>query len=209
MAIGCASVLLSRETLREEFMRGVIPAITVVAILITTLLVFVLYLFSTQEELDLAREYAYVEKLGALHWQDFAIVFVLALSFGGIIAFVTNLLLYSAVIIVLQIADSIGAYMVQNRLFRAYQKSKAIPDPIYDYYLVKPQFVLRTARLVAYTVAFVLAVVASFRPKAIVTELAWVIIVITTITYEYVIYRWRLERHRKLPPPKDIGAEAG
>jgi hypothetical protein len=207
LAIACAFALLSREELYREFSRGPAAAIIVTAVFLTTMLAFVLYVFATNDELEMAREYRYVESIGSLKWVHLALIFVLALCFGGLIAFITKPVIYMGIVVVLQAADCIGAGLVYRSVLVAYEDlnvrgSKEVglklPDAIHDYYLLKPHYIQRTARLLGYFTALLLALIGKYQAEPILTQLAWVIVVATTIACEFVIHRWRKERQQRL-----------
>ena len=198
VAIGCASVLLSQDSLKREFIRGVVPAITVSAVLLTTLVTFVLFLIATDDELELAHHYNYIQKIGNPQWPDFLVIFVLALGFGALIAFVSNPLIYAATIVLFQGADTIGTSLLQNRVARARKEAASMPNAIYDYYLLRPHSSLRTLRLLGYFLAFTIALVARFKPSVVLIESCWTVILATTITCEFYLRHWRNELSRQL-----------
>jgi hypothetical protein len=210
LAIGCASILLSRDALIREFVRGIIPAVTIVAALATTLFLFVLYMNGARDELDLARTHKYIEHIRQPETEQVVIIILLAICFGGLIAFVTNLLVYMGLMICLQVTDLVGTYMVRCRFQDA---EKFVPDPardpLHDYYVVKPHLLLRSARLVACAVAMVFALMARTRPASIITVFGWATIIVAILSCEYVLHRWRQERKHRLAAKHGFCTSAG
>jgi hypothetical protein len=200
LAIGCASFLLSREVLLRELMAGPVHAITVVAALGTTLFMFVLYMHATREELELAKTHRYIELVGQPQAEAVILIACLALCFGGLIAFTTNLLVYGELMIVLQIADIFGAYIARRR-FQNLESKKHVNIPgraiLHEYYVTKPHLRMRVLRLAGCVVAVFLAVKARKNQLTIVTEFGWAIMIFSILGAEFVLHRWRqLRRYR-------------
>jgi hypothetical protein len=203
VAVGCASILLTRDVLLREFERGPLHSVTVIAALASTLFIFVLYINATREELELAKTHKYIELVGQLETEQVILIFAVALCFGGLIAFVTNLLVYTALMIGLQVFDLVGAYVVRRR-FQGAEKKKNVDIPgraiLHEYYVLKPHLILRSVRLIGCTIALVLAIVARRSNSAVLTALGWAAMMCAILSSEYVLHLWRKVRRQRLKP---------
>ena len=201
LAVGSACLLLSREVFLREFMAGPIHAITIVAVLGVTLLMFVLYMNATREELELAKSNRYIEFVGQPQAEVVILIACLALCFGGLIAFTTNLLVYGELMIVLQIADIVGAYIARRR-FQDIESKKHVNIPgraiLHEYYVTKPHLRMRLLRLVGCIIAVFLAVKARKNNLTIFTEMGWAIMIFSILWAEFVLHRWRQLRRYQL-----------
>lgn len=201
VAVGCASILLTRDVLLREFEQGPLHSVTVIAALASTLFIFVLYINATREELELAKTHKYIELIGQLEAEQVILIFAVALCFGGLIAFVTNLLVYSAIMIGLQVFDLVGAYVVRRR-FQDAEKKKHVDIPgrviLHEYYVLKPHLILRSVRLIGCTIALVLAIAARRNNSAVLTALGWAAMICAILSSEYVLHLWRKVRRQRL-----------
>ena len=203
VAIGCASILLTRDVLLREFMRGWVHTVTVIVALGSTLFLFVLYINATREELELAKTHRYIELVGQLEAEQVVLIFAVALCFGGLIAFVTNLLAYAALMMGLQLFDLVGAYAVRRRFQDANKKRNVDIQGrviLHEYYVVKPHLLLRLVRLIGCTIALLLGVEARINDSAVLAELGWATMILTILLSEYVLHLWRRVRRQRLKP---------
>ena len=208
VGLGSAFFLLSRDAIKSEIAQGPIAASIVVAVLAVTLWEFVLYLFETQHELEISLDYGLVELTGQRRWYELATVLVLASCLGGLISFVTQPLIYTAMLIVFEVAECIGTYFAQRavlKVYREYRNKSA--DAIFEYYLFRPHFVRLFFRLGGFFSAFALALDGVYSGRLLLIRLAWVVVVMTFIVSEVVIRRWRGQRDRDLQAQEGSSAE--
>jgi len=197
-AIGLASAtaywLLSKEEFHRVLTSGIGPAITLIAVLASTLLLFALYIAGTYDDLDKAAGYVTGIKLdGSRH---VIIIFALAICFGALIAFAANLIVYCGILFGLQIVDLIG-FLTIRRIFigNEAEAKERVPSSewraLKDYYFVRPHLPLRSLRLLGTAVALGLAVLLEMRRSAALGELAWAIVVASVWSAEYCHSNWR------------------
>jgi hypothetical protein len=201
VVIACASLFMSRSSLFASFHEGTIQAAMVIAPLAVTLIVFVLYMEATRAELRLAARLNFIEALRAPRTSEIIIIFSIALCFGCLIAFVTNLLVYSALLLGLQVVDLIGPFIVNRRFKEAEGSGRTPPKAraaLHEYYLVRHQISLRAVRAVGCVIGLLLAIFSVKTHRQIYAELAWAVILVSLLATEYVLLRWRLARNRKL-----------
>lgn len=198
VAIGAASVLLSRETLWQEITRGLVSAITTLAALGTTLFIFALYMDASRKELDLAKKYEYIKHIELSGSEHVIMIFVLGLLFGGLIAFVANLLVYAALMSGLQVADFVGTEIVIRRFKDAEKQtprmSASVKASLNEYYVNRPHLLLRFLRLVGCVVALLLAIGARIQHSGLFAEVGWATMIFSVLYSERVLYGWRKAR---------------
>jgi hypothetical protein len=215
VAIGSAFFLLSRDAIKSEFTRGPLAAAIVVVVLAVTFLEFVLYLFETQHELEISLDCGLVERTGQRHWLELATVLVVAACLGGLISFVTQPLVYTAILIVFEVAECIGTYFAQRAVLKVYREHRnRSADAIFEYYLFKPHFLRLTFRLGGFFFALTLALIGMYSKRLVLNQLAWLTVVMTFIASEVVIWRWRgqrdheLQKENKAPPAPSNNPES-
>jgi hypothetical protein len=207
VAIGSAFFLLSRDAIKNELARGPLAAAIVMAVLAVTLFEFVLYLFETQHELEMSLDYGLVERTGQRRWHELATVLVVATCLGGLISFATEPLIYTAMLIVFEVAECIGTYLVQRAVLKVYRENRIrSAEAIFEYYLFKPHFLRLAFRVGGFFLALTLALVGMYSRRLIFNQLAWLTVVVTFVISEAVIWRWRGQRDHDLQ--KEHSSEA-
>jgi hypothetical protein len=211
VTLGCASVLLSRDAILQQMKRGPLYAITVIAVLVATLFMFLIYMHASRDELDLAKSYKYVEHIRPPQAAEIIVIFAVALLFGGLIAFVTNLLIYASIMLCFRIADLVALHMVRRGVRHAKEMKQVSSAPLFvmaNYYLSKPHVILHVTRLLGCVVALLLAVEANKKHSSMLDESGWAAIISVSLLSEFVLYRWRQERKEKLVPKRRARASA-
>ncbi|HVC89272.1 MAG TPA: hypothetical protein VND66_01500 [Acidobacteriaceae bacterium] len=192
VAFSTAFAVLSKDGLPHP--RGIGPAITFIAVLASTLLLFARYIAGTHDDLSKAAGYVMGIKLeGSWH---VIIIFALAICFGALIAYAANLIVYCGILFGLQIVDLIGFLTVRRKFIENEAGAKErMPSSewraLKDYYCVRPHLLLRSLRLLGTAVALGIAVLLEWRRSAALGELAWAIVVASAWSAEYYHSYWR------------------
>lgn len=197
-AIGIATAtaywLLSKEAFLKVLTSGIGPAITLIAVLASTLLLFAFYIAGTYDDLDRAAGFVAGIKLeGPRH---IILIFALAICFGALIAFAVNLMAYCGILLGLQILDLIGFFTIRrifigNETEAKERMSSSEWHALKDYYFVRPHLLLRLLRLLGTAVALGLAALLETRRSAALDALAWAIVVASAWSAEYYHSNWR------------------
>jgi len=198
LAIGVASAtaywLMSKEVFLRALTSGVGAAITFIAVLASTLLLFTFYIAGTNDDLDKAAGYVTGIKLeGPWH---IILIFALAICFGALFAFAANLIVYCGILFGLLLVDFVGFLTIRRKFIEHEAKAeKRVPPTdllaLKTYYFVRPHLLLRSLRLLGTAVAFGIAVLVETRRSAALGELAWAIVVASVWSTEYCHSNWR------------------
>jgi hypothetical protein len=204
VAIGTASVLLSRDALLRALEQGPIPAVTIIAVLAATLLVFVLYMEGTREELNFGEEYRILATVRRPQPEHVVLIIWLAICFGGLIAFATNLLVYCGILICLEAGDLFGTVTVRRRVRDALKKgvphlTVSAKNAFDVYYNGKGHLWLRSFRLLGTGMALGLAIyLSAARRGGHLAQVGWAIVIVSMLSAEYVHHLWRTQLRRSL-----------
>jgi hypothetical protein len=203
-----AALLLTRTEIATLYQTEPIRAVLVTILLAETLAWFFSYIYAVRHELDLLDS--------AFEWDKsknyFGFILPtgvgLALLFGGLIAFSTNILVYSALVLMLSVFDLYGqSVVIRNiglHLFdkQFHGKGKDKEEQILcSYYLGKPLLLRLSVILSIFCAVLVLVITARFEnyPRRAFEYAAHIIIIFTILVGEVVLYRWRKDRDLKLP----------
>ncbi len=202
VSVTTAFFLISIDRIKNEIIAEPIQGALLVLLLIITTFWLIAYMHSTLRELEMLRDYAIAPTIGPSNWIPLLMILGIALCFGTLIAFVTNLLIYSFFAIVLIILNSTGFAMVQRAISAGVQdteRDQAVPIAIVEYYLYRPFLLHQTGMLVGFFVALVISLIAHYEQKTALRVLAALAIIITIILEEYILLRWRRWRDKRVP----------
>lgn len=198
LAIGVASAtaywLMSKEVFLKALTSGIGPAITLIAVLASTLMLFAFYIAGTNDDLEKAAGYVMGIKLeGPWH---LILIFALALCFGALFAFAANLIVYSGILFGLLLVDFIGFLTIRRKFIENEAEAKERVPPtnllaLKNYYFVRPHLLLRSLRLLGTAVAFGIAVFVKMRRSTALGEIDWAIVVASIWSAEYCHANWR------------------
>ncbi len=175
-----------------------------------TILWFISYLYTVISELELMHlffDHKATELNKTLFKESFSfknllIVSGLSLSFGILISYTSNLIIYCTTVVIFEIFDIVGGLSIKKSLLyyrndESYANNKK-QKIILDYYLSNPTL----SRVITIFVLFLISLCFSviyFYYKFIILEYVTYILLIITITVgEIVIWRWRSVRNKKL-----------
>lgn len=204
--------LLSKEEILELLQTDIIKGIFSIALLLITGMVFILYAKSVRHELDIMDYILDSEKIRVndLSGNAFLFVILLSISFGFLIAFSTNILYYSVIVIIYTIIDLFGLGVVIRNLTTQFKRNvfrhvtaKKEADILFDYYIGHPLHTRVAMLLVLRCIAFVLSIYTLFTGNMLGDIIAYIIIILTFIVSESVIYFWRKSRDVALRELRD------
>jgi hypothetical protein len=197
LSIAMSFFLLSRDRLEAQLLRGSVQAALGICTLTVSILWMLLFIRATLDEPEMLRDQKIFEKVdakklsGMVEGQAFAVMVILSLGFGGLIATVTYPITYCIIAVAIQITDCLGLAAVQRTIFRVYQGAADLNPTLYEYYLYKPHFVHRVAKLVGFMSALALAVAARFSGAAKFSIVSSILIITTILVGEFVLFVWR------------------
>lgn len=201
VSVATALFLIRIDHIRDEIMAGPIQGVQLVLLLIITILWFVAYMHATLNELEMLRDYRIATTILTSNWVPLTIILLIALCFGALVAFATNLLIYSCFAMLLIIFNSIGFTMVQRAISTASQNAecgKAPPIALVEYYLYRPFMLHQMGMLIGFFAAFLLSLLAHYEHEMQLKMPAAFAVIVTILLGECVILRWRRLRDRKL-----------
>jgi hypothetical protein len=179
---------------------GPVPSATVLAVLACTVWVFLRYVEATRDELEMAKEY--VDAIPSLGVEPVLIIFAIAACFGALIAFASNLLVYSAILVCLHVADLAGTVWVKQAFYEVERKVSRVPVSVRralrEYYVGRPQLRLRSLRLAGTLLALGIAVDARIYNSARGAEAAWAAILLSVLLTELFHGSWRSARNEAI-----------
>ncbi len=181
--------------------------IEILALIATTVVLFVRYLTATHRELGLLAEYLNGSSAPRIGPSVYYAIFGLALVFGVLIATAHVIILYSAIILAYNIVDLWSGWLVRRNIAPLLEKKlsrhlspeeRDIVITIRDYYLGNPTFERGATLMFVDWIAFSLALVFHFTKLAWCRDLAYGIVILNLLAGEYVIYRWRRRRDQQI-----------
>jgi hypothetical protein len=181
--------------------------VSALALSATTMLLFARYLTSTHHELGLLEEYLSPTSAPRIGPSVYYNIFLLAILFGVLIAVSHLLLIYSALIILLNLADLWGGWQGKGKISPVFDKKLAqslsprdrkIIEIIRHHYLENPTLERVATMMFFNWMAFSLALVAYYQRINWPRDLAYLIVILNILVGEFIIHRWRTRRDRKL-----------
>jgi hypothetical protein len=198
LAVGTATFLSSLDRIKAQVLSGTVQGLLPLAVLLATLFWLIDFLSATRNELEICRRYQVLDRIPLPPWQAIALVTILSVCLGGLIASITYPVIYCSIAIGIQVADCIALWIVQRDIFSAYKANPNLNPIIEKYYLHTPHFVHRIAKLVGFMSGLVLALVGQFRAEPRLTEISWVVVVMTIVIGEGILAFWRHRLHHDL-----------
>ena len=217
IAVSVGVALLSRDLIVSVVRENVLLGSLVIALLAVTVMRFFAYLHAVRKEVDMMERAFDTTKVGELKGPVFPIVVLLALSFAVLIAFVTDILMYSTAAGVFAAADLLGPATVNRNISRLLldsrfrrEESGSTAHVLYRYYVEGPILLRSVIQLLALVGALLFAVLWRVTGNAGAQVAAYGLAIVTGVTAELVILRWREQRDREWERalqdvPKDSG----
>jgi hypothetical protein len=190
--------------------------VILLALFLTTILLFARYLTATHHELDLLADYVDGSSLRVGRSVYYS-VFLLAGVFGALIAWSHLILVYTAVLLVYNIADLWAAWLVRQNITPLFQKKlsqhisleeREIVGVIQSYYLGNPTLERAASLMFADWIGFSFALAFHYTKIVWYRDLAYLIVILNLLAGEYVIYRWRSKRDRQITQIEESAANA-
>ena len=134
-------------------------------------------------------------------------VFLLALVFGILIAISHLIILYTALIILLNLTDLWGGWQGRQKITPVFEKKLSRPLSanqreviriIRDHYLGNPTLERVATIMFVNWVAFSVALVGHYENRPMLRDVAYVIVILNIAVGEYFIHRWRKRRDRRI-----------
>lgn len=205
ITLGVAAFLLSKGKIAEQYNQDPIKGIFSSVLLAMTAFWFFSWIYAEFKELALLDSAFESEKIKRLSGLIFPIAIALSLIFAALIAFSTNILVYSGVLTLLSVSDLYGQitvnrnflHLFNNRQFRS-KAGEQEAQILFFYYIERPMLARIALMLVFFCGAFILAAMAHFVNNAVYRYASYLVIIITIIVNEIVIYSWRRKRDRAL-----------
>jgi hypothetical protein len=197
IAVALSSFLLSRDRLENQLLSGSISGVLSVCVLGLSVVWMLLFMRATRDEPEMLKSEGILDRVDAkkltrvVEGEAFVVMAVLSLGFGGLIASVTYPVTYCIIAVGIQITDCLGLAAIQRTLFEVYQDNKDLNPAIYTYYLYKPHFVLRVAKLTGFMSALSFAVAAHYSGRVIPSIISLSLIIMTIVIAELVLLIWR------------------
>ncbi|NVL89682.1 MAG: hypothetical protein HWN69_01630 [Desulfobacterales bacterium] len=205
ITVALALFLLSRQELTKLYKTDSMAALVSAILLIVTVGRFFLYLHAVRKEIDLFDVSFKTERVNRLHGPVLPIGIALSLTFAVLIAYSTNILIYSIVALLFSVFDIYGPATVNRNLGIQIlgkqfgdTKSEQGAKILFNYYFVKPILLRVAILLVMGCFALILATCWHFTHDAAYQYSAYLTWIFSIIVGEIAIYRWRAERDEAL-----------
>ncbi|MDE3154636.1 MAG: hypothetical protein KGN76_06010 [Acidobacteriota bacterium] len=211
LALAIGGVLLAHARLIQLYRADPLKAVFSGLLMLLTFLAFFWYYRAVAGELDMLNR-AFDEGLlqdGEPRGMTLTIGVALGILFGGLIASSTNILWYTAVIVLLELFDLLGQATVSMNVARMWRRGAFKPDGgadraevLFEYYLERPLVVRCAILMFIYFSALILALAGALVGSVYATYAAYVLVIVTIPLGERVIFAWRrarnaaLEKHR-------------
>ncbi len=201
IAISVGVALLSRDLIVALIRQDVLIGSLVIVLLAVTVMKFLAYLHAVRKEVDMMESALDATKVRELKGPVFPIVVLLALSFAVLIAFVTDILMYSAAAVVFAAADLLGPATVNRNISRVlldsrfrHEESGSAAHVLYRYYVEGPILLRGVIQLLALVGVLLLAVLWRVSGNVGAQLAAYGLAIVTGVTADLVILRWRRRR---------------
>jgi hypothetical protein len=198
IAVATAALLLSKDKILSIYTTDVVHAVLISLLMLMSVTWLVLYLHATRNEIDL------LEVSFTLNYRPQGAVLpigiMLAIVFGALIAFASDVIVFASIAIVACLVDAWGQNNVNINMVKLYQKKLYPPDQaaratiIFDYYLTNPTLFRVTCLVVAFCGALVLGVIWHFTHIAKLMYIAYVVMLTAGLVSEFTLFRWRRAR---------------
>ena len=172
-----------------------------------TVLLFTRYLTACHHELSLLEEYLGASSAPRVDPGVYYNVFLLAVVFGVLIAMSHLIMVYSALIIIFNLADLWGGWQGEQKIKPLFEKKlsqhlapteRKIIEIIRYYYLGNPTLERVATVMFVNFIACSSALVAHFTGILWWRDLAYLIVILNICVGELVMYRWRRRRDRMI-----------
>lgn len=199
IAAGGAFFWASRDKIFAAVTSSPIDGAATVVLLGATIVWFVAYMHSTQNELGILRSLGVTPRVNSSNWAPTLIIVVIALLFGSLVGFVANPIVYSGLGIALILINALGFSVVQRSVFfesiRPERKNQ-IPTATLEYYLANPFIVHHLGIVLGFGLALILSILGRDYPNVIghAGALSSFILALTILVEEYVLHVWRSRR---------------
>lgn len=204
LMVTSAFFLVSLDKVRKELETNVVDGILVISLLIATTLWLLAYMHGTLDELEMLHDHSVGSTVKSISWYVLAVIVIIAVSFGALIAFVTEIIIYSCIAILVMLANCTGFAIVQRSVFLAGveqggKENNRVPAAIVQYYLYRPFLLHQVGVLLGFFLALTLGIMASYEQNPSLRRASEVTAIITICAGECVISRWRKSRDQQLP----------
>jgi hypothetical protein len=206
-----AALLLSKDKLVQLYYNQPVTAAFSTALLVTTFVWFFMYVQASRRELDMLDSAFDSDRIE--RWKGVVLPTVVGLSllFGCLIAFSTNILIYSALVPLQSVLDLFGQVtinrnlniLVREKQFRGAEGERK-GQILFLYYVEKPHLLRVSLILVVFCGAFGLAVTSHFLRQPTYGYISYSAIIAAIVIGEIVIRRWRKERDKDFWSKKEI-----
>ena len=202
ISISTAFFILSYDNIVEEINNDLVRGILIILLLLVSLGWYANYLFTNITDLETYSSLNLVEKISSLSIKEFWLIMILSLLFGALISSSTNILIFSAISVTLELFDIFGDIKVMSNLnnillrenFYGGKKENKILIAIYDFWFNNPTLQRDILILFFFFVSLISAIINFYTDIKFFNYLSYTICILTIVLSEFIIYKWRKKR---------------
>jgi hypothetical protein len=197
--------LFSQDKLIALVKQNSIHGILSILLLSTTVWLFFLYWKAVRVEIDLIDMAFDTDNVKQTNGFVFIVAVALGVIFAVLIYLSTNILYYSAAVLIYSNFDLYGqanvirhinVYIKENKIRKPFGEKDA--EILCDYYIKRPLLTKISLTLTAFCIAFIFSVIAHYEHNIIYDYIAYGIVILAIIVGEIFIKNWRRSRDQRL-----------